>query len=46
MIKNPQKRKECWIALIVVLVVILALALGGFAVIKSYFFSHSSRVSA
>lgn len=28
--------KGCWIALIVVLIVILAMALGGFAVIKSY----------
>lgn len=33
---NPKKRKGCWIALIVVMIVILALALGGFTVIKSY----------
>ena len=34
--KNPKKHKGCWIALIVVLVIIILLALGGFAVIKSY----------
>ena len=34
--KNLKKRTGCWIALIVVLVIILVLALGGFAVIKSY----------
>ena len=34
--KNPKKHKGCWIALIVALVVISILALGGFAVIKSY----------
>lgn len=36
MTKNSKKRNACRIALIVVLVVILVLALGGFAVIKSY----------
>jgi len=35
MIKNSKKRKGCWIALILVLVVILIMA-GGFSVIKSY----------
>lgn len=34
--KNSNNRKGCWIALLVVLVVILIMALGGFAVIKSY----------
>lgn len=34
--KNLKKRTGCWIALIVVLVIISVLALGGFAVIKSY----------
>ena len=34
--KNSKKRKGCLIALIVALVIILVLALGGFAVIKSY----------
>ena len=36
MTKNSKKRNACRIALIVVLVVIFVLALGGFAVIKSY----------
>ena len=35
MIKNSKKRQGCWIALILVLVVILIMA-GGFSVIKSY----------
>lgn len=34
--KNSNNRKGCWIALIVVLVAMITMALGGFAVIKSY----------
>lgn len=35
-IKTPNSKKGCWIALIVVLIVILTMVLSGFAVIKSY----------